>query len=50
MKVKKYKNKYWAVYDINGTLICICVYKKGTLNVVKSMQSLLQQKDVTSGV
>lgn len=38
MTIAKYRGgKYWAVYDQNGDLICITVYKKGALEVVKRL-------------
>ncbi|MDD4834014.1 MAG: hypothetical protein PHC44_04690 [Lutispora sp.] len=50
MRIEKYKNKYWAVYDEYGSMICVCLYKKGAMNVAKLIQALLQQKEVTSSV
>jgi hypothetical protein len=29
-RVEKYKRRHWAAYDVDGKLICICVYQKGT--------------------
>jgi hypothetical protein len=37
MEVKKY-GKYWAVYDTDGSLICITVYKKGAIAVLRRLQ------------
>ena len=37
MVVKKY-GKFWAVYDADGSLICLCVYKKGALEVIRRLQ------------
>ena len=35
MTVERYKRtRFWAVYDANGALICICVYKKGAQEMV----------------
>lgn len=25
------KGRFWALYDMSGTLICLCVYKKGAV-------------------
>lgn len=50
MRIEKYKETYWAVYDENGSLICVCVYKKGAMNAMQFIQSLLVQKEVTSYV
>jgi len=37
MKIEKY-SRYWAVYDEDGTLICLCVYKKGAREVLRRMK------------
>ena len=29
MRIERYKHRYWALLDHDGTLICVCVYKKG---------------------
>jgi hypothetical protein len=30
--------RYWAVYDADGTLVCLCVYRKGAKEVVRRLQ------------
>ncbi len=35
MRVEKYNERNWAVYDTNEELICITVYKKGALEVAR---------------
>ena len=37
MQVRKYGGRYWAVYDADGTLVCVCLYKKGALEVVRRL-------------
>jgi hypothetical protein len=37
MMIKRY-GRYWAVYDERGTLVCICLYKKGATEVVRRLQ------------
>jgi hypothetical protein len=37
MAVKKY-GKFWALYDTDGSLICVTVYKKGALEVMRRLQ------------
>jgi len=37
MSIQKY-GRYWAVYDKNGALICVTVYKCGAMEVVKRLQ------------
>lgn len=36
MKIEKY-GRYFAVYDHDGTLICVTVYKKGALEVIRRL-------------
>ena len=43
MEIKKY-NRLWAVYDENGELICITVYKKGAKEVIRRLE--LQEKEM----
>lgn len=38
MKVTRYKRRHWAVYDTEGALICVCVYRKGAENVARLLQ------------
>jgi hypothetical protein len=40
MSIRKY-GRYWAVYASDGALICLCVYRKGALEVVKRIQQAL---------
>ena len=40
MKIEKYgKTRFWAVYDEDGTLVCVTVYKRGAKEVVRRLQS-----------
>lgn len=39
MKIEKY-GRFWAIYDAEGILICITVYKKGAAEVVRRLTSL----------
>lgn len=40
MHISKY-GRYWAVYDANGALICVTVYKRGAEEVVRRLQQTL---------
>jgi hypothetical protein len=41
MRIERYrKTRYWAVVETDGTLICLCVYHKGAVEVVKRLQTL----------
>ena len=37
MSIQPY-GRYWALYDACGVLICLTVYKKGALEVVRRLQ------------
>ena len=39
MTIKRYGGRYWAVYDASGTLVCVCLYKKGAAEVVRRLQA-----------
>ena len=39
MTVKKH-GRYWKVLDAEGALICMTVYKRGALEVVRRLQAL----------
>lgn len=36
MKIEKW-GRFWAVYDADGVLVCVCVYKKGAMEVVRRL-------------
>jgi hypothetical protein len=41
MRIERYrKTRYWAVLDAAGTLVCLCVYRKGAVEVIRRMQAL----------
>ncbi len=38
MRIEKRKDgRSWAVYDENGTLVCVCLYKRGAEEVVRRL-------------
>ena len=40
MRIERYQNtRYWAVRDSDGSLICLCVYRKGAEEVVRRLQA-----------
>ena len=40
MRIARYgKTRYWAVIDADGSLICLCVYRKGAQEVVNRLQA-----------
>ncbi len=41
MRIERYRNtRYWAVLDPDGSLVCLCVYRKGALEVVRRLQAM----------
>jgi hypothetical protein len=39
MRIARYgKTRYWAVYASDGALICVCLYKRGALEVLRRLQ------------
>ena len=32
--------RFWAVYDQADVLVCVCVYRKGALEVVRRLQGV----------
>jgi hypothetical protein len=38
MRIARY-GRFWAVYDRADVLVCVCVYRKGALEVVRRLQS-----------
>lgn len=42
MRLARY-GRWWAVYDADGVLVCVAVYKKGALEVLRRLQALGQE-------
>jgi hypothetical protein len=43
MRVERYgKSRYWAVRDAEEMLVCVCLYKRGALEVMRRLQILDQ--------
>ncbi len=41
MHLERYRTtRSWAVIDVDGTFVCLCVYRKGALEVVRRLQRL----------
>ncbi len=40
MSIRKYKDRHWALYDEDGILIVVCVYKKGAEEVKRRLSHL----------
>lgn len=42
--------KRWAVYAPNGTLLCVCLYKKGAVCLTAHLNELInKRKEVANG-
>ena len=40
MTITRYRRtRFWALYDEDGALICVTVYKKGAIEVMRRLQS-----------
>jgi len=53
MRVEHYQNtRFWAVWDAQEMLVCVCVYKRGALEVMRRLQIVdqAQQGQNTSPV
>ena len=37
MKITRYGSRFWAVYDKDDILVCVCVYLKGAKEVVRRL-------------
>jgi len=47
MRVERYQNtRFWAVRDAEEMLVCVCVYKRGALEVMRRLQMLDQAQQV----
>jgi hypothetical protein len=44
MSIRRY-GRFWAVYDHNGQLIVVCVYKRGAVEVVRRLAEKEQAHD-----
>jgi hypothetical protein len=43
MHITRYgKTRYWAVYASDGALVCITVYRKGAVEVVRRLKQALE--------
>ena len=41
MRYERYKaSRYWAVYSDSNQLICICVYKRGAIEMIRYIMEL----------
>lgn len=49
MQIGKY-GKYWAVYDDSGNLICIAVYKKGAIEIIKRFSNKETKTQIQSHI
>jgi hypothetical protein len=49
MKIERYKQtRFWAVLDKDGTLIAVCVYKRGAREVLRRLTASDQPAEHTN--
>jgi len=44
------KSRFWGVYDPTGSLICLCVYKKGAQEVLRRMEIATGKENDNNGI
>ncbi len=44
MIIERYKDRYWALREPDGTLIVVTVYKKGAEEVKRRLSALLPSR------
>ncbi len=42
-RIEKYGSRFFAVYDENDLMICVCVYRRGATEVVRRLQEAANQ-------
>jgi hypothetical protein len=40
MSIRRYGSRYWALYDADGDLVCVTVYKKGAEAVKRRLEQI----------
>ncbi len=48
MKIEKYGFRNWAVYDNNDELVCVTVYKKGAVEVIRRLEGIVSNTVTTN--
>ncbi len=41
MRIERYKNRFWALWDGDGTLICVTAYRRGAEEVKRRLSALM---------
>lgn len=41
MRLSKHGNRNWAVYDNLGVLVCVTLYKKGAIEVIRRLEECM---------
>ena len=49
MEIRKY-GRNWAVYDDDAELVCVTVYKKGAIEVVRRLDAVEKVREVITHV
>lgn len=48
MSISKYKRRFWALYDTDGSLICVLVYRKGAEEVKRRLTQQATSQPITT--
>ncbi len=48
MSIERYKGRYWALRDSDGTLICVTVYKRGAEEIMRRLGALISSRYVSA--
>jgi hypothetical protein len=43
MRIEPYGDNWYGLYDSEGNLICVCVYKRGCLEVMRRLHEMEQR-------
>jgi hypothetical protein len=43
MTIERYGNRFFALYDADGSLVCVTVYKKGAEEVRRRLEQAREQ-------
>ena len=46
MTIRRHGKRFWAVYDDDEVLVCVCVYKKGAQEVVRRLTVVVHRGGV----
>lgn len=50
MEIRRYGDRYWSIYDNDGTLICVTVYKKGAKEVFNRLSGMETEPHIQKAI